>query len=196
MGIEQAYQRKKNIIEELEDDMERCFGQACQYLQLGFEEKGYLEWESLETRLNKATYQVKQLQEEGRKGEIQYVVFSYMDVSLPLNKIELKIDLLDEDFYLDEQECTEYYCSEILQKQYIEDVHLLYREAEKRFIRLQFHELQELEFVYRKRYQTLCGLMLKSMADLIREVVKSSEILQSDNLQLLYGTYMDKAIKL
>lgn len=196
MGIEQAYQRKKNIMEELEDDMEKCFGQACQYLQREFEEKGYLEWESLETRLNKATYQVKQLQEEGKKGRLQYVVFSYMSVSLPLNKIEIKIDLLDEGFYLDEQECTEYYYSEILQKQYIEDVRLLYRDAEKRFIRLQFHELQELEFLYRKRYQALYGFMLKSMADLIREAVKSSEIPQSDNLQLLYGTYMDKVIKL
>ena len=176
--------------------MEKCFGQACQYLQRELEEKGYLEWTSLEARLNKATYQVKQLQEEGKKERLQYVVFSYMSVSLPLNKIEIKIDLMDEGFYLDQWECTEYYSSEILQKQYIEDVHLLYQEAEKRFIHLQIHELQELEFVYRKRYQTLCGLMLKSMADLIREAVKSSEILQSDNLQLLYGTYMDKAIKL
>ena len=146
--------------------------------------------------LHNVVQQAQPLQEQQKKGEIQYVVFSYMNVSATFNEIEIRIDLLDKGFYLDQWECTEYYSSEILQKQYIEDVHLLYQEAEKRFIRLQIHELQELEFVYRKRYQTLCGLMLKSMADLIREAVKSSEILQSDNLQLLYGTYMDKAIKL
>ena len=113
------------------------------------EEKGYREWESLEVCLSKVAHQVKQLQEDGKKGMIQYVVFSYMSVSLPLNKIEIKIDLMDEDFYLDVQECTEYYSSEILQKRYIEDVRYLYREAEKRFIRIQFHELQEMEIPWR-----------------------------------------------
>ena len=194
--MEQFYHRKKNIVKELQSCMEEYFLQGCRCLQTELERKGYTEWDKLELLLHNVVQQAQLLQEQQKKGEIQYVVFSYMNVSATFNEIEIRIDLLDKGFYLDQWECTEYYSSEILQKQYIEDVHLLYQEAEKRFIRLQIHELQELEFVYRKRYQTLCGLMLKSMADLIREAVKSSEILQSDNLQLLYGTYMDKAIKL
>ena len=194
MSEAQPYNREQAILEKMKPFMDEGFANSGQELQQEFEKRGYLDWERLETILNKLLLQGKQLQEEQKKGKIQFVVFSYLQGEALENRIEIKIDLFDEGFYLDMEECTGYFRPEIMQAQYIQDIKKLHKETEKNFIRLQIYELQEIEKSYATRYRYICGLMLKSMADLIMEVLSKSDIMLAEDIRLIYGAYMDKAV--
>lgn len=72
-------------------------------------------------------------------------VLNTIDTKNTLIEFKTVIDLFDEFFYLDMEECTGYFTPGIMQAQYMLDIEKLHRESEKNFIRLQMWELRELE---------------------------------------------------
>lgn len=194
--MKQYNRRKEQMVEALEPFMNELFSQSCRELQKIFEKIGHQEWDRLEKVLKEVLAIGKQMQEEENKGEIHYVIFSFLQYAPKVRQLGVKINLLDHDFYLDEQECEGYYFPDILQKKYREDIEILQKELSRRFIRLQKYEILQIEVRYAKYYQYICGHMLKSMSKHVMELMSQHELTISDNVVFLYGEYMDKAVVL
>ena len=78
-------------------------------LQKAFEKIGHQEWVRLEKVLKEVLAIGKQIQKEKNKGEIHYVIFNFLQYLPQGRELGIKIDLLNRNFYLDEQECEGYF---------------------------------------------------------------------------------------
>ena len=194
--MKQYNRRKEQMVEVSEPFMNELFSHSCMELQNIFEKIGHQEWDGLEKGLKEVLAIGKRMQEEEDKGKIHYVIFSFLQYAPRGRELGIKIDLLNRNFYLDEQECEGYFYPNILQKKYREDIEVLQKELSRKFIRLQKYEIQQIEVVYAKHYQYICGLMLKSMSEHIMGLLSQSGLSVSGNVVFLYGEYMDKAVVL
>ncbi len=194
--MKQYNRRKEQMVEVSEPFMNELFFHSCMELQKTFEKIGHQEWDGLEKGLKELLAIGKRMQEEEDKGKIHYVIFNFLQYGSRNRRFEIRIDLLDQGFYLDERECSGYFHPEILQKKYIEDAAVLQQELSRRFIRLQKYEILQMEVRYARYYQHLCGLMLKSMSEHIMGLLSQSGLSISGNVVFLYGEYMDKALVL
>ena len=60
-------------------------------------------------------------------------------------------------------------------------------------MRIQAHELFDVNEEYIKFYYSVMYKMLGSVSELIMETIEKSGILIADDLKIIYGEYMDKA---
>ena len=134
--------------------------------------------------------QVKDLQERGQKGKITYLVCSFMQCGVYINRMLLRIEALDEGFYLDEQETADCYDLQLLQDAYQGDMAFLHQKVSEKFIRVQNYELDEVSKVYSEYYNALMYRIMKSIGSLIMRTVSESGVRVSDSLRIMYGEYM------
>ena len=76
-----------------------------------------------------------------------------MQYGIYLDNLGMRIDALDDSFYLDERESEEYYHPVFLQERYIEDLNFLQKKVGDKYIRLQNHELMDIKKEYAHYYQ-------------------------------------------
>ena len=62
--------------------------------------------EELKSKFDSICKLGEELQNQGVKGEIKYIYFSFLRTSLLKNKGEFRIDLYDENWFLDKAECS------------------------------------------------------------------------------------------
>ncbi len=106
--------------------------------------------------------------------------------ALWLDRLELRIDALDDTFYLDTAEASAYYRADFLQDRFRKDLECLYEKARPRFIRIQNHELVRIRPAYAEYYYSLLFCMTESLTGLIRETVAGSGIETVEPLEEYY----------
>ena len=84
--------------------MEECFQKSCNSIQTGLECYANDIWAELRSSINECLNHAVAMQEQQIKGNLQYLVFSFMQYGIYLDNLEMRIDALDDSFYLDEQE--------------------------------------------------------------------------------------------
>lgn len=187
------YTSERELVPVLQSDMEECIKKSCQLIETEIQDNAYKIWEQLQNVIYGLLERVEMLQKQNKKGDMQYLVFSFLRYGVVMDKLEIRIDALDNIFYLDMQECAEYYAPMFLQERYAEDISLLYENASKRFIRLQNYEFVKVKEKYAEFYKVIISEMLKSLIELIVEMVVDSNVNISNQFKILYGEYMDKA---
>ena len=73
-----------------------------------------------------------------------------------LDRLELRIDALDDGFYLDTQEASAHYHADFLQDRFLQDLIFLYEKAAEKFIRIQHFELRTKSDRITQSITTLC----------------------------------------
>lgn len=194
--MEQINSRTDEMIQYLRPDMEKYFCRSCQFIQTEIENSGNQVWNELKDIIVRILMNAEGMQKEDKKGCISYLIFSFLNCGVYLNKLELRIEVLDDGFYLDEQEAAGYYCPQLIQTEYLSGIECLRREASEKYIRLQEHELFEINKEYAAFYNTLICKMIESLCQMIMETVAESEIKIAEDLKIVYGEYMDKAVVL
>ena len=104
--MRQYNRRKEQMVEALKPFMSELFSNSCMELQKIFEKIGHQEWDRFEKVLKEVLAIGKRMQEEEDKGKIHYVIFSFLQYGSRNRRFEIRIDLLDQGFYLDERECS------------------------------------------------------------------------------------------
>lgn len=104
--------------------------------------------------------------------------------------------MLDDEGYLDEQEAAGYYCPQLLHTDYLSGIECLRGQASKKYIRLQEHELFEINKEYATFYNTLICKMIESLCGMIMGAVVESGIKVAEDFKIVFREYMDKAIVL
>ncbi len=188
--MEQKYDRREEILQSMQPYMEERFQESGSSIQKKLEKRGNEFWDGMHGKIERIFVQVRYLQERGQKGEIAYLVCSFMQCGIYLNRLLLHIEALDEGFYLDEQETADCYDLQLLQDAYQGDMEFLHRKVLEKFIRVQDYELDEVSKVYSGYYNALMYRIMKSMGSLIMRTVSESGVRLSDSLRIMYGEYM------
>lgn len=191
--MEQIVERKKDIIQWIQPYIEEHFSDSCKMIQEELEAHGDMIWNELRGIICEILTHVDELQKQYNKDEIKYFVFSLLNCSIYLGRIEFRIDALDDSFYLDEQEAAGYYCPRFLQDKYREGLDYFYQEVTEKFVRIQNYELQDINEVYAQYYSSIMFRMLESLGSLIMKTIIESGVCIAEDLKILYGQYMDKA---
>lgn len=190
----QISNRKTEISQYLQTYMEECFQSSCQLFQTDMEQHGNRIWDDLKDAINIILQVASQAQKQGQKGDIQYLAFSFLRSSLYVDRLELRIEVLDDGFYLDRQEAAGDYCLTFLQERFLGDLSLLYRKVREKFIRFQNYELSAIKMQYGSYYDAFSYRMIENLRELIVQEVLKSGISITDNFKIIYGEFMDKAV--
>lgn len=194
--MEQATDRRDQILQYLQPHMEECFQRSCNLLQAEIKHHANVIWERLRNCIYECLKQADILQKQQKKGKLQYLVFSFMQYGIYLDNLEIRVDALDDSFYLDEQESEEYYHPAFLQERYIEDLDYLQKKAGEKYIRLQNYERMDIKKEYVHYYQSILFRMIESLTPMIMESIADSGVLMADGFKIIFGEYMDNAIVL
>ena len=103
-----------------------------------------------------------------------------MQYGLCFDRIELRIDTLDDGFYLDMQEASAHYYADFLQDFFRKDLAYLYKKASEQFVRIQHYEQVQIKKKYAEYYYSLLFHMVKELIDLVYENVLDSGISITD----------------
>lgn len=184
------------IMQYLQNSMEEYFHAACQLFQPAVEAHGSEIWNDLRLAIVEVLKSVQKAQDKNQKGDIQYLAISFLRSSLYQDNLAFCIEAFDDGFYLDEKETASHYLPAFLQERYSADLSGLYKEAGKKFVRLQSYELLWIKEQYSHYYAALIYRMVENLSGLIMREVTQSGIPVTDNFKIIYGEFMDKAVVL
>ncbi len=192
--MEKIHQQRPEIIQFLQNNMEELFQNSCEKIQTELNINAEKIWNDFQSPINKCLNKAKELQHQNQKGSIQYLVFSIMQYGLCFDRIELRIDTLDDGFYLDMQEASAHYYADFLQDFFRKDLAYLYKKASEQFVRIQHYEQVQIKKKYAEYYYSLLFHMVKELIDLVYENVLDSGISITDRFKIIFGEYMDNAV--
>ena len=192
--MEKIHQQRPEIIQFLQNNMEELFQNSCEKIQTELNINAEKIWNDFQSPINKCLNKAKELQHQNQKGSIQYLVFSIMKYGLCFDRIELRIDTLDDGFYLDMQEASAHYYADFLQDFFRKDLAYLYKKASEQFVRIQHYEQVQIKKKYAEYYYSLLFHMVKELIDLVYENVLDSGIPITDRFKIIFGEYMDNAV--
>ena len=122
--MEKIHQQRPEIIQFLQNNMEELFQNSCEKIQTELNINAEKIWNDFQNPINKCLNKAKELQHQNQKGSIQYLVFSIMQYGICFDRIELRIDTLDDGFYLDMQEASAHYYADFLQDFFRKDLEI------------------------------------------------------------------------
>lgn len=191
--MKQNHDRRPKMLQFLQPYMEEKFQKSCGQIQVEIEKNGHAIWDELKGTISELLLYVDDMQKQHKKGEIKYFVCSFLRSGIYLGRLEFYIQVMDEGFYLDEQETGIYYCPHFLQGPYLEDLYYLHKKAAEKFIRIQDYELLDIYEEYIKFYYSVMYKMMDSVSGLIMETIEKNDVRIAEDFKIIYGEYMDSA---
>ncbi len=191
--MKQEYDRIENILQWIRPHMEERISESCREIEKKLKDQGSEMWKELCRTVRKVLEKTADRQEQNQKGKAAYLVCSFLQRSVSLHKLLLRIEIMDEGFYLDEQEAAECYCLQMLRDHYQGDLEFLHQKVYKEFVRVQDYELDEIDKVYTEYYNAVVCMIVQSVSGLMMREVSESGIRLADTFQIIYGQYMGNA---
>lgn len=183
--MKQYHDRRPEMLQFIQPYMEERFKESCRQIQVEIEKNGHAIWGELKEKINELLHR--------KNGEIKYFVCSFLRCSLYFERLEFYLHVMDEEFYLDEQETGIYYCPQFLQELYLNDLNDLYMKAAEKFMQIQDYELFDIKEEYTEYYYSFMYHMMESVSSLIMEVTAEGDSLMADEFKIIYGEYMGNA---
>ncbi len=174
--------------------MEELFQDSCRAVQTILDIDSGKIWKNFQAAVRECLEKTRIFQQQKQKGILHYLAFSPMQYAPFLDRLELRIDALDDGFYLDTQEASAHYHADFLQDRFQEDLIFLYEKAAEKFIRIQHFEQVQIRQNYAEYYDALLFQMIKALTGLILETVEESEVHAAGSLRIICGDYMDHAV--
>jgi len=174
--------------------MEELFQDSCRAVQTILDIDSGKIWKNFQAAVRECLEKTRIFQQQKQKGILHYLVFSPMQYAPFLDRLELRIDALDDGFYLDTQEASAHYHADFLQDRFLQDLAFLYEKAAEKFIRIQYFEQIQIRQNYAEYYDALLFQMIKALTGLILETVEESEVHAAGSLRIICGDYMDHAV--
>ena len=136
----------------------------------------------------------EELQQTGEKPEIHYVYISCLRSSLATRSYEMRLDLYDVDFWLDDNPVTAYMTIPYLFDFYEKDLLELKRLLKKEFIRFMPEELEPVTQAYSEYY---FSLIMRILEDFYEEIIcLGDQVCKPGKTEMYAGEYMGSYVKL
>lgn len=135
---------------------------------------------------------VEKRQIMNEQGEIKYLIFHRLLSSGYTGSYEISMAMSNAALYLDENMSNRYWKPEIIYQNLEEDMKQVRHILSDKYTRIEEYELLRLkQFLLLDDWEIFCEA-LKKMAEGLAERMKDSPLQLEDEIQILYGDYMDR----
>ena len=117
--MEKEQRKRTEMIPYLQAAMEETFQCTCSEIRTALDTDACVIWRGLRDAVCGCLETAGALQRQGQKGRLKYLAFSMMQHALWMDRLELRIDALDDSFYLDTAEASAHYHADFLQDRFI-----------------------------------------------------------------------------
>lgn len=131
------------------------------------------------------------LQEKELKGEIKYIYFSLLRTSILENKGEYRIDLYDENWFLDKEECSINIELDFIYEQLFNHIEELLDEKEKYGRTIKEMDIEKIKLNETNIYHTLSIQFLSIIIKKLIEIPSYKEMKKKEDIIVSVGEYMD-----
>lgn len=188
--------REDKINRELESVLPDVFLQTCKKIEANQEEYSHeMNLEVIES-IRAVIDQVCHLQKDRKKGKIKYILFSHLHSGLLLQQKQIRIDMMDERFYLDSAETAVYLDFSGVYQYFEEDIQRIKREVIKSVPRMREYEVDIIRYVYAGYYHRIAKQYLTNLLEGINLLTLCSDIKMESAVYVLFGEYMGEADEL
>ncbi|MBW9154819.1 hypothetical protein [Clostridium estertheticum] len=147
----------------------------------------------LVSAFNEVCKQALDLQEKQLKGEIRYIYFSLLRTSLLENKGEYRIDLYDENWFLDKQECfinidLNFIFTSIFK--YMEELKEKKKECGRSITDM---DIESMMLEETDKYHVLAVEFLKGIIEKFIGTPSYEKMKKAEDIRIFVGEYMDEA---
>lgn len=192
-GVKQINDRRNDMRQYLQKEMEKSFRRVCDEFQSEIERDGGKIWNEIKEILDEVSEKIVMGQREGKKGKIKYLSFNFLQLSSYTNKLQWYITAFDENFYIDEQDVGIYYSPIYLNEKYLHELEYMNKILRQKYIRIQNYEWDIIKRVYAVYYDSIMQVLLENLLEMMREYLATSDICISNKVLIIYGQYMDEA---
>jgi hypothetical protein len=136
------------------------------------------------------------LQEKGCKGEIRYIYFSMLRTKLLENKGQWRIDLYDEKWFLDKEECSIDIDFDFVYEPLFKHIKELSEKKEEYGRTIKERDLKNIKLREANKYH---GIVVNVLVDILEDFLEGSayqEMKKKEDIVIMAGEYMDAAIKI
>jgi hypothetical protein len=136
------------------------------------------------------------LQEKGFKGEIRYIYFSMLRTKLLENKGQWRIDLYDEKWFLDKEECSIDIDFDFVYEPLFKHIKELSEKKNEYGRTIKERDLKNIKLREANKYH---GIVVNVLVDILESFLEDStyqEMKKKEDIVIMAGEYMDAAIKI
>ena len=158
--MKQINDRRNDMRQYLQKEMEKSFRRVCDEFQSEIERDGGKIWNEIKEILDEVSEKIVMGQREGKKGKIKYLSFNFLQLSSYTNKLQWYITAFDENFYIDEQDVGIYYSPIYLNEKYLHELEYMNKILRQKYIRIQNYEWDIIKRVYAVYYDSIMQVLL------------------------------------
>lgn len=130
-------------------------------------------------------------QEKGLKGEIEYIYVSLLRTSLIENKGEYRIDLYDENWFLDKEECSININLDFIYEPLFNHMKELSDKKNEYGRTIKEMDIENIKLREAKNYHVLALELLKTIIEEFVKIDSYKNIKKKENIRIMAGEYMD-----
>lgn len=147
--------------------------------------------ENLTSTFNEICRKCIELQEKNLKGNIKYIYFSLLRSSFLEHKGEYRVDLYDENWFLDKEECSINIDLNFVFKPVFEQIENL-KEYKKEYRKnITDMDIESMMLIEVDKYNILVVEFLKNMVEQFMKTPSYEEMKKVEDIMVLVGEYMD-----
>lgn len=147
---------------------------------------------SFRTALEELYLEAGVQQSNEKKGTIFYMGICYCLSSAYTGNYELRLDLYDGEFYLDENACCVYWNPDFIVSHLNKDIAYFRRVIRQKIPRVKTYEEQQFIVGYMRNYMYIVLEFVKQKMPGVLQQIEMNTIKVANELQIFFGEYMGK----
>jgi len=152
--------------------------------------------ENLTLKFNFVCKEAMELQEKELKGEIRYIYFSMLRTKLLENKGQWRIDLYDEKWFLDKEECSININLDFIYEPLFNHTKELSEKKKEYGRTIKEKDLQIIKLREANRYHAIALNVIRDIMQSFLECASYKEMNKKEDIVIMAGEYMDATVKI
>ncbi len=134
----------------------------------------------------------KEMQLSGKKDSFSYLGVCYCLSSVYTGNYEIRLDLYNEEFYLDESECCVYWKPDFIMSFFIKDIKHFEKAIKQKIPQVKTYEEQQFMTGYMRNYMYVLLEFLRQKMPNVLQQMQEHGLRISQGFQVFFGEYMGK----
>ena len=152
--------------------------------------------EKLAAQFNSVCKEAILLQEQEVKGEIKYIYFSMLRTKLLENKGQWRIDLYDERWFLDKEECSVDIDLNFIYEPLFNHMKELSDKKQEYLRTIKEKDMEAIKLTEANKYNSLALNIIRGIVKNFLECTSYKEMKKKEDIVIMAGEYMDAAIQI
>lgn len=147
----------------------------------------------LTVAFDKACKKALKLQEQGPKGDIQYIYLSFLRTSIMNNTALYRIDAYDQNWYLDQEECSALWEADFIFHSLFQNMAELETKKADYARKITSMDIERIKQYEALKYHSLAVEFLREMLPKLIETDGYKQMGKTPDLSIMAGEYMDQS---